>query len=734
MATPMGGKPRFRLSRKLQFINYVLKTYEDSPTLSWTAMWDHVRTVKPGITDTAREGDDPELVMLDEWKLWYKERHTGKGESRIGHGKGSEYYRLMKKWHEYHAGSGEYKIWRSKRLSEWHGQTGQVSPVGPFGPVHSPPASPDDSTAGPKPVKLRLKGPGQQPSPAVEGAQRAPSPIGYARTSSPLSRAKAPAAWNAINSPDGEAAKASTAGTNNGNVVADPAPIHTLRSQRLMHDEWYPSKDEAERDEIDERLRRSRAGRPQPELMPPAVQFSGQDQDMQSMPSPAVTPNVHLTPGDTQPAGDMARLSSGPGNGPHHNMAQATDSTSHILNTQASTTPEKMQTTRQDEASGIANGTADSHEEDEANTRPNTDTPDFGISNGSSNQDIDTSASSGQAVHLNSAHRPQPEQSGVGAPFRPMSNGGPFSTPGSMPSIANGRPGKRRRGSTGPRASSVEILPPEDSTLGNAPFAKRRRTLLNQSPDRPVKMEDYQNGAVHSNGQGYVGGALELGVQGTPEVQRPKMRLAPGPHNYDYPFHHARGGPVVGPGLHTCGRPPDIAASGRPTVAPQEPHGSTPAFLHSLRPSPLASASRVHTLNHAPPPLNRKLQSTTSTPNQSDESRDTHPPSPKPSIPPRTAATLANLRADLGPSGLDICLQALGPKRLEAVSSGELAGDALTETMSEVALHAGRAAVNAPDRESRCLRLVEELAAICRMLLLPGLETVDPGSATPAQA
>ncbi|KAK3063208.1 hypothetical protein LTR53_019009, partial [Teratosphaeriaceae sp. CCFEE 6253] len=143
----------------------------------------------------------------------------------------------MKKWHEYHAGSSEYKIWRSKRLSEWHGQTGQSSPVGPFGPVHSPPASPDDSTAASKPVKLRLKGPGQQPVPAAEGAQRALSPIDYTRVSSPVKRAKAPAAWNAINSPDGEAAKASTAGTNNGNVVADHAPIRTLRSQRLMHDE-----------------------------------------------------------------------------------------------------------------------------------------------------------------------------------------------------------------------------------------------------------------------------------------------------------------------------------------------------------------------------------------------------------------------------------------------------------------------------------------------------------------
>ncbi|KAK3066456.1 hypothetical protein LTR53_017190, partial [Teratosphaeriaceae sp. CCFEE 6253] len=394
----------------------------------------------------------------------------------------------------------------------------------------------------------------------------------------------------------------------------------------------------------------------------------------------------------------------------------------------------KMQTTRQDEASGIANGTAGSHEEDEAKTRPNTDTPDFGNGNGSSNQDIDTSASSGQAVHLNGAHRPQPEPSGIGAPFRPMSNGGPFGTPGSMPSIANGRPGKRRRGSTGPRASSVEMLPREDPTLGNAPFAKRRRTLLNQSPDRLVKVEDYQNGAVHGNGHGYVGGALGLGVQGTPEDQRPKMRLAPGPHNYDYPFHHARGGPVVGSSPHTCGKSSTSFGPGRTAAAPHESNGNTPSVPRSLWPSPVASASQANTPNHIPPPLNPKLQTTTSTPINSDEFPDTHPPKTKPPLGhPPTAATLANLRADLGPSGLDICLQALGPKRLEAVSSGELAGDALTETMSEVALHAGRAAVNAPDRESRCLRLVEELAAICRMLLLPG-RAAGGSSATPGEA
>lgn len=117
----MPPKPRFRLTRKVQFLEYILKTYDtiahESPE-HWKAFWDAVTSVGPGVKGTSHEGQDLEKVAFAEWKLWYEERH-GHRDTRIGHASDSPYFKLMKQWHDLQRARSEYKVWRSRALAKW---------------------------------------------------------------------------------------------------------------------------------------------------------------------------------------------------------------------------------------------------------------------------------------------------------------------------------------------------------------------------------------------------------------------------------------------------------------------------------------------------------------------------------------------------------------------------------------------------------------------------------------
>ncbi|KAK5693289.1 hypothetical protein LTR17_025131 [Elasticomyces elasticus] len=116
-----GGKEvRFTVRKKEALLEFLIAEHEDAPDFTWHGLWETVAGDNPGLKGTKYEGTNVEDLVFKEWQIWYTGRHSKLGDKRAHHGKGSDYYDLMKQWHDLVKSVSQYKKWRSQYLSENH--------------------------------------------------------------------------------------------------------------------------------------------------------------------------------------------------------------------------------------------------------------------------------------------------------------------------------------------------------------------------------------------------------------------------------------------------------------------------------------------------------------------------------------------------------------------------------------------------------------------------------------
>ncbi|KAK5730947.1 hypothetical protein LTR15_000885 [Elasticomyces elasticus] len=116
-----GGKEvRFTVRKKEALLEFLIAEHEDAPNFTWHGLWETVALDNPGLKGTKYEGTNVEDLVFKEWQIWYTGRHSKLGDKRAHHGKGSDYYDLMKQWHDLVKSVSQYKKWRSQYLAENH--------------------------------------------------------------------------------------------------------------------------------------------------------------------------------------------------------------------------------------------------------------------------------------------------------------------------------------------------------------------------------------------------------------------------------------------------------------------------------------------------------------------------------------------------------------------------------------------------------------------------------------